>query len=67
MRPCTDSDLNAIVELFNACEEVDQTGIWETVEQLQQDLNSPSFNRAEDLRLWILEGEGSLLWNVSMC
>lgn len=52
MRPCTDSDLNAIVELFNACEEVDKTGMWETVEQLQQDLNSPSLNRAEDVRLW---------------
>ncbi|MFY7806967.1 MAG: GNAT family N-acetyltransferase [Limnoraphis robusta] len=60
MRPCTDSDLNAIVELFNACEEVDQTGIWETVEQLQQDLNSPSFNRAEDLRLWE-NSEGKLV------
>ncbi len=59
MRPCTDSDLSAIVELFNACEEVDQMGIWETVERLKQDLNSPSFNRAENLRLW--ENSGGLI------
>ncbi|MEL7035466.1 MAG: GNAT family N-acetyltransferase [Cyanobacteria bacterium J06592_8] len=54
MRPYTDSDLNAIVELFNACEAVDQTGMWRTVEGLRQAFNSPSptFNQAEDLRLW---------------
>jgi mycothiol synthase len=70
MRPCTDSDLNAIVELFNACEEVDKTGRWRTVEGLQQSLNAPSFNRAENLRLWEnpsgkLVGYGSVSINPS--
>ncbi|MEB3282306.1 MAG: N-acetyltransferase [Lyngbya sp.] len=60
MRPCTDSDLGAIVELFNACEKVDQTGIWETVERLEQALNTPSFNRAKNLRLWE-NSEGELV------
>ncbi|WP_413166535.1 GNAT family N-acetyltransferase [Capilliphycus salinus ALCB114379] len=60
MRPCTDGDLGAIAELFNACETVDQTGIWETVERLEQALNTPSFNRAENLRLWE-NSEGELV------
>ncbi len=53
MRPYAgEADIEAIVNLQNACEAVDQFGYWATVESIRRGLEFPSFDKQRDLRLW---------------
>ena len=47
-----EADIEAMMNLQNACEAVDQFGYWATVESIQRGLEFPSFNKQRDLRLW---------------
>ncbi|MFB2836751.1 GNAT family N-acetyltransferase [Floridanema evergladense] len=47
-----ETDLEAIVNLWEACEAVDQLEQWTTVSELERDFNDPSFDKQRDLQLW---------------
>ncbi len=45
-------DLEAIAELFQACEIVDRLDEWLSISDLRQDLNAPDLDKERDIRLW---------------
>jgi hypothetical protein len=45
-------DLPYLVELFQACEALDRLGHAPSVAELQTELDAPSVNQQEDIRLW---------------
>jgi mycothiol synthase len=45
-------DLQSLVDLFDACEQVDQLESSTSIAQLRQSLEAPSLDRNRDLRLW---------------
>ncbi|MFB2892991.1 GNAT family N-acetyltransferase [Aerosakkonemataceae cyanobacterium BLCC-F50] len=47
-----ETDLEAIVNLWEACEAVDRLEQWTTVSELERDFNDPSFDKQRDLQLW---------------
>ena len=47
-----ESDLTAIADLINTCEEVDQLDEGTSISELQQKFNKPSLDKARDIRLW---------------
>jgi ribosomal protein S18 acetylase RimI-like enzyme len=60
-----ETDLQAIADLINACEVVDQLDQGTSVEELRRDFADPEFDVSRDLRLWVntqgqLVGYGSL-------
>ena len=53
MRPYAgDADLEAIANLINTCEAVDQLDEGTSVSELQQQFDEPSLDKARDIRLW---------------
>jgi mycothiol synthase len=48
-------DVPRLIELFEACEAIDQLGHVPSVAELQAELDAPSVNKQVDIRLW--EGE----------
>ncbi len=53
MRPYGgEADLEAIANLINACEVVDQLDSGTSVPELRQSLEEPSLDKARDIRLW---------------
>jgi hypothetical protein len=53
MRPYGgEADLEAIANLINACEIVDQLDSGTSVPELRQSLEEPSLDKARDIRLW---------------
>jgi mycothiol synthase len=53
MRPYGgESDLQALVDLFDACERVDKLESSTSIAQLRQSLEAPSLDRNRDLSLW---------------
>lgn len=53
-------DLEAIAELFQACETVDRLDEWVSVSDLRQKFNAPDVDKESDIRLWE-NGEGKLI------
>ncbi len=47
-----ENDLEAIAELFQACEIVDGLGNWVSISELQQELNDPDLDKERDIRIW---------------
>jgi len=47
-----ESDLTAIADLINTCEEVDRLDEGTSISELQQKFNKPSLDKARDIRLW---------------
>jgi len=47
-----ESDLEAIAHLINICEEVDRLDEGTSISELQEEFDSPSLDKARDLRLW---------------
>jgi len=47
-----ESDLSAIADLINTCEEVDRLDEGTSISELQQKFNKPSLDKARDIRLW---------------
>ncbi|MCY7279216.1 MAG: GNAT family N-acetyltransferase, partial [Phormidesmis sp. CAN_BIN44] len=47
-----EADLQAIVDLINACDAVDQLDQGTSVEELRLDFADPDFDIARDIRLW---------------
>jgi len=47
-----ESDLAAIADLINTCEEVDRLDEGTSISELQQKFNTPSLDKARDIRLW---------------
>jgi mycothiol synthase len=47
-----DADLQLIVDLFDACEQVDRVELSASVDRLRLALASPTFDAEKDLRLW---------------
>ena len=47
-----ESDLAAIADLINTCEEVDRLDEGTSISELQQKFNKPSLDKARDIRLW---------------
>jgi mycothiol synthase len=47
-----ESDLTAIADLINTCEEVDRLDEGTSISELQQKFNKPSLDTARDIRLW---------------
>ena len=53
MRPYAgNADLEAIANLINACEAVDQLDEGTSVSEVQQQFDEPSLDKASDIRLW---------------
>ncbi len=60
MRPFThENDLNRIAHLINTCYTVDEIDNSTSVTELREEFDTPSINKAKDLRLW--ENESSEL------
>jgi mycothiol synthase len=59
----SESDLDAIVELLNACEVVDRLEKWTSRSELQLEFNDPSVDKAKDILLW--EDAGGKLIGLS--
>jgi mycothiol synthase len=55
-----ETDLEAIANLLEACEAVDQLEQWTTVSELEHEFNSPSVDKERDLQLW-LDNTGKLI------
>lgn len=55
-----ETDLQAIVELIDACEQVDQLDQRTSVEELRLEFADPNFDVAHDLRLWE-DAQGQLI------
>lgn len=53
-------DIQSIVDLFNACESVDQIEEGTSVEEIQQELKGPDLDLERDLCLWE-DGDGHLV------
>jgi|ERR687885_327705 mycothiol synthase len=47
-----ESDLTAIADLINTCEEVDRLDEGTSISELQQKFNKPSLDKSRDIRLW---------------
>lgn len=47
-----ETDLEAIANLREACEAVDQLEQWTTVSELERDFNAPSFDKERNIQLW---------------
>lgn len=47
-----ETDLEAIVNLREACEAVDRLEQWTTVSELKHDFNDPSFDKEHNIQLW---------------
>lgn len=61
MRPYAgESDLQAIADLINACEAVDQLDEGISIPELQRIIDSPFLDKARDLRLWE-DADGKLI------
>lgn len=55
-----ETDLQPLVDLFNACEAVDQQDDFHTVNELRLEFNDPLIDQTRDLCLWE-DGEGRLI------
>lgn len=54
MRPCRGAiDLPAIVDLINTCDTFDNLDEGISITELENSINTPSFDKARDLRLWL--------------
>jgi len=61
MRPYVDeADLEPIAEMLNLCETVDQLDEGISVEELRDEFDAPSLDKARDLRLWH-DADGTLI------
>jgi len=47
-----ETDFQAISDLLNACEAVDELNQWTSVSELRQASDDPSLDKARDIRLW---------------
>lgn len=66
MRPYGgETDLQAIADLLNACEVVDQFDNWTSVSELRQDFDEPGLDTARDIRLWE-DAEDNLIGHSGM-
>src|SRR5688500_3220097 len=60
MRPYAgESDLQPIVDLLDACDQVDRFEEWQSVDDLRLEMDEPGFDKTRDVRLWE-DGEGHL-------
>ena len=55
-----ENDIEAIAELFQACEIVDRLDEWVSISDLRQELNDPNLDKDRDIRLW-QDGDGKLI------
>lgn len=55
-----ETDLQAIADLLNACEVVDQFDNWTSISELRQDFDEPGLDKARDIRLWE-DAQGNLI------
>ena len=55
-----ETDLDAIAELFQACETVDRSDEWVSISTLRQAFNAPDTDKERDIRLWE-NGDGKLI------
>ncbi|NES07539.1 MAG: GNAT family N-acetyltransferase [Okeania sp. SIO2F4] len=55
-----ENDLEAIAELFQACEIVDRLNEWVSISDLRQEFNAPDLDKERDIRIWE-DGNGKLI------
>ena len=55
-----ESDLQLIVDLFDACEQVDRLETFVSIDQLRLSINNPAVDRERDIKLWE-DAEGKLI------
>lgn len=55
-----ESDLQLIVDLIDACEQIDKLESFVSIEQLRSSITNPAIDRERDLRLWE-EAQGKVI------